>query len=569
MENEQLVELYQQKHYDQILSHYDLQLSQTQHNFSPGIIELFRGESNYSQIVRISHYALVYQNMALLYAIFSSENQFAFHVLHIIFLYDLDNDFLLVVPGYPLLVSKIIHILENGGSSDHNNLSSTICNKNKINFVTYFLEIGVDPKGSFIKNLFNYAIHQNNLLIVQHLLDCGCDFPQLFDINSWRSYPSKCYPIKFSTIKLLDAYQIDFSNYINEFFLSAVNESDLEFITYCLDCGADPNYQNSRALCLCGKYSDLTIQKYLFERGANAKLVGFDAIKSLFWNSITVHYAEIRFVEKESDLLNLIKLLVMNQFDLPTYLDKLMILSSAYNYREIFGYCLELGANPHAFGGMAFVQAVYNCHLEMVLLLLELGTDLSLHPDILNILAEEPNIIDDIEQSYTDPMLTECYVRSHNNFEKVFWILIDHGATIKDPHLLQWVAYTHSDTTEELLTYILEKIDVNTKFKEWTFDNDGIDDETILGVMIGRDKKNHHIKYILANGADFTMHNHRSLQIAVGRNNKEIVEVLLELGSIYHPIPGIKTNLEIINLLELYGQYNHQLRKIEKITCLL
>jgi ankyrin repeat protein len=563
MEEESLIELYKKVAIKEVLAHYELKANKETCSLKLNILKYIKTVGYIGLAERIGLYAIAYRHISFLHIIFLTQTSYQIYFILVhIFNHGFEEDFLSVIPAYPKFVSTMISILENT-PSDYPYLTSCICKTGKTNFIEFLLVNGIHPKGEFIKMVFNLSVYRNKLSTLRYLLDYGCDFGELF-------YKEKCsnsvsfYCIEFGTIKLLEEYQIDFSTHLNDFYLSAVNGADLEFISYCIDNGADPNYKNCYAIYLSYKSSgDSETLKYLFERGVNAKYITMGDIWDIFYVSTDKY-------DDEKNLLQTIKLLIENGLNLTEYLDKLMIMGCATNYISIFRYFLELGADFHIKNDMVFIQAVHNCNPGIVQMLLELGVGMELHSrTILNVLSDHPDTplvlveqMDQINQSKNN-LLNIHEFRDDRNFECVFWILIKYGAVIVDSYILQWIAYTRENISDEVWLYVLERIDVNVEFTEWTFDDNGEDDFTILEVLAGYPggKKNHRVKFILDRGADYTMHNYRSLHIAITYCNKEIVQVLLERGAILDPDVELETNGEIIKLVEAYGVSNHKLKE--------
>ncbi len=391
-------------------------------------------------------------------------------------------------------------------------------------------------------------------------------------------------------IQLLMDYNIDIHKHINKLSMVAVHWNIIDLLIFCMENGADPNYQNGLLLSLCLEKRNLDIAKYLLENGTRINLNLAEIKNSMKICNIDDAIAEYYI---------LFRYLVDNGFDISDKLSELLLYGCMYDHVELTKYFIETGTDIHFENDLSLFIAAYTGHVQILNLLLESGADIHANnSSILNFIAGDTDPTCELIHSkmyeyvgnyrYNFDSSTRCIWTNINNS---FKILMKYGAIISNSYILiligrcifvdnapttcpyiydLWPIFQNTiDQTDDILIQnIIETgMDLNIEYTYHIYHDEEKTEytRTILETYIMFCTNNTIIKLLLTNSADYSSNNYRALQLAIGKGNAEIVRILLELGSVLDNEFELEAEQEMISLIESFGIVNHSL-KIKKLT---
>ncbi len=461
--------------------------------------------------------------------------------------YDTDNVIKFILDKNPdeISLSEKITIMQT--------ITFSLVNCSKNRFIEVFMM-------SNCKDICAISLKNNLLNIVEYLFEIGTDIlPMLAYNNNYKI-------IKFDMVQLLLKYGTD----IYQLSISAIGQSDLDFLKFCIACGADTNHLNGELLNMCLCRNNLDLIKYLVENGADPNLAD---IRSGF-NSMSY---------------DLIMYLIDNGLDLSSDLPKIFISSCLNGNMKLFAYCIDSGVDIHLENDLALFVAANWANKQILLLLLDLGSDINAQNNvILDFICGGlfgpifEHIRNDIKR-YCDPW-NNIGARM-NKINSIIKILVDHGAIISpDSDILIQIGecilndrfdssnfyfrrLNYIDQTDyEFIQNIIDTgININTTHK-YVYDiymnKPAIEYvSTVLELYIMFCTDIRIIKLLLINGADYSANNFRALELAIEYNNLELVKILLDMGSFLDENFELEVEPNIINLIESYGMPTHNLIK--------
>lgn len=173
---------------------------------------------------------------------------------------------------------------------------------------------------------------------------------------------------------------------LNDQFIYAIDEENVEIMKYLIDNGADVRYRNDKGIRSASRVGNVGIVKYLCERGAD---IHAEQEESLIFSSIHGHIEVFKYlVEKGADIttqsnfvimccsnLEIIKFIVKVGGDIHVREDELLMRAVNSGDMNIIKYLVEENAVINAQDGKALLLAVKNEDLGVLKFLVERGAN--------------------------------------------------------------------------------------------------------------------------------------------------------------------------------------------------
>lgn len=384
------------------------------------------------------------------------------------------------------------------------------CIENGSNADFWLTTITKETNFSVIKYLIENVININSL-----------DFIDVCDIMK-ESLEIIIYLIEFG---------LDISNYVDKL---CAGHNDLSIIKFGITYGADVNY----LLCEIPSRVDLSIIKYLIENGADLH---------------TIKYKTVIKIIKDIQNAETIIYLIESGLDISTYMFELFLYAIVQNNIELALYFIKLNSDLVSIeDNISLFLASYIGSIDIVQILLDNGADVHARNDSI-LVSFDRDFRNSIAKILPD-MEMYRYGRYSSNIPKIIVLLIKNGAIFNDPgYALSIIAIKEYGTDEELLDMILKSgIDINIMLK---FERDNRPSiKYILESFVLYDDVDI-FKRLINNNADPFINSHGPLKTAIGFKKKNILELLLELGSVVDSEFLNKTKIpeDIKCILEKYG----------------
>ena len=419
---------------------------------------------------------------------------------------------------------------------------------------------------TFTQIIITCAIYRNKSDTIEYLFELGYDIQTTFDnllddkndLSSNKNYYFNEYHPDLRTIFSLIRCGVDIIRHINELFIMAVMDKNLEFVKFCVEHGADINYDNGEPIWIsCTRSLNVDIAKFLLQNGSTIDHINSDTIETgmiclSLGNHININTNIFEFIE-------LINLLIENGFCINDKIDRLLIHSAGCGLPDLVTYFINLGADVNASDNSALFLAASRGNIKTVGLLLEFGADIhALHDGILLFCLDRTNL----HTVMHDKLINSS--ESNSSFE-MFCLLIDNDAVLFDPSILI-SKLSNRSTDDDVVpnsSAIISKLSsriIDDRIIEYFIENTDINISELFLACVYSNKSN--IMTLILQQKEEQINKNAMLQMAIMWGNLAGVKILLDYGA-QLDMPKYSTSAKIIELIESYGINNHNLCKKE------
>ncbi len=502
--DDEIIELFDERVYDKLLSYLDPMISEHE---SHSINNIYALESEQTLIMAA---LIILGKIEILNILFSKYND----------QYNSNCLMYFIIKCNSTDILKIFLQVNLFSGLDYLNCDSTyvIAKNNYLELLKIIVEFG--PDNSFFQKIISWSIFNSNVDILEYLFDIGrgSDIQSEFDIAVYQ----KMEYIRLNLmpmISLLIKNDIDIWKHLNQICVQAARSGDINLLEFCLQNGADSNYDNGimiRLSCTCMKFA-----KYLLQHGA-----------------------DINFI-KDTDLINLnrpithenIIFLVENGLDISGMINKLFLYSVTAGADDLVLHFLDVGADIHAENELALFAAAYYGNVQTVRILLESGADIHARNDTICLFVFG-GMDDDFENESICGWMMFRFCASNQN--ELFELLVKNGADISDISILVLMLTNQLiQIDKEVVEYFMTAgSDINATCQltyEWAQKYNLSDYATSpLEASIFGGKANIS-QFLLENGADLTINSDRPARLAIMSGNIPIIKILSDHGAALDP----------------------------------